>query len=683
MRLAPVITIFAKELRETFRDRRTLFMMIGLPLVLYPALGLVVLFMAERTVDTLAKQPSRVVFTGSGAVDLRSRFADHREIVIVSPKRHDDSNAGRTGPTQTLIDDLKSGGVDVVVKIRDDARSAISRGERVPIDVYSNDARERSALGHRRIEKELLKWDRELRISELARRGQPSTLASPGEIRHTNVATKTEMGGHFAGRVLPILLITMLILGAFYPAIELTAGEKERGTLETLLTAPLTRLEIVTGKYLAVVTLSFASATLNLISLSLTVAHALSQLDATTGSAAFAPRPEGIALILLLIIPAALFVSAVMMVVASFARSFKDAQNLLTPVLLVLIVPASLLGGLPNDGPANWAAFVPILNVVLEARAILEGQIAAASIATVFFASTIYSGAALVFAARLFETETIYFGGREALGEIFARPRAGLVLPPTIASTTLFAIVAFLLLYYVAPAAGRVDPVLSVVVGPVACILVPALALVFLRRFDVRSTFLLRAPNRQAWPATILLGASTWFIAAFALAPLQNEILPVPPSIATELERVLNETLVALGPFKLLALALLPAICEELAFRGLVLQGLRERLRPIPAAIISSLLFGALHLSPYRFAATFLLGLLLAALALRSRSLLPPILVHAAHNALAITFASSAPGAASYTVFAVLFLGGLFFLVWRPKSLPAAPPESARGSAPP
>ena len=174
------------------------------------------------------------------------------------------------------------------------------------------------------------------------------------------------------------------------------------------------------------------------------------------------------------------------------------------------------------------------------------------------------------------------------------------------------------------------------------CVAAPVLAAAGLQGDAVTTLGLRpgRAPVR-ALVGALLVGLSAWAVLAYAILPLQELIAPAPPALTEALERVAAPGGPILAPR--LAVALTPAICEELLCRGALLPPLRARLGRWPAVLVAAALFGALHLSPYRFVPTFLLGIAFGALATWSGWIVPAMLAHALNNAAVIVI--SAPAA--------------------------------------
>jgi ABC-2 type transport system permease protein/sodium transport system permease protein len=205
--------------------------------------------------------------------------------------------------------------------------------------------------------------------------------------------------------LVPLILVLMTITGAVYPAIDLTAGERERGTLEILMAAPVPRLSLLLAKYVAVVAVAMLTALMNLGGMALTVWIS----DQARERPLFGPdtfSPLLLLEIFLLLLLFAAFFSAVLLALTSFARSFKEAQAYLIPLMLLALVPGvmSLVPDLHLDGPL---VLVPLLNIVLLARDLLLGEASLFAAVFVIASTLVYALAAIVVAALIFGAEAV------------------------------------------------------------------------------------------------------------------------------------------------------------------------------------------------------------------------------------------------------------------------------------
>jgi sodium transport system permease protein len=218
------------------------------------------------------------------------------------------------------------------------------------------------------------------------------------------------MGGFMLGMFLPYMIVILAMVGAMYPAIDLTAGEKERGTLETILVTPVSRLDIATGKFLTVMTASVITILLATASMSLSAGLGFGQMSqfAPEQQISFAIKPLSIILLLLLMLPLAALFSSALLSVSLFAKSYKEAQSYVSPLMFVVILPAmvSFIPGIE----LNWQlAFVPIVNISLAAREVLLGTFRWEFIGLIFVSTFIYASFSIFVTKRLFDKEDVLF----------------------------------------------------------------------------------------------------------------------------------------------------------------------------------------------------------------------------------------------------------------------------------
>jgi sodium transport system permease protein len=355
-----------------------------------------------------------------------------------------------------------------------------------------------------------------------------------------------------------------------------------------------------------------------------------------------------------MLIPVTLFITAVFLAVAAFAKDFKDGQNFLTPVYMLLAMPAgvTMLQGIELNA---WTAFVPVVNIALLIKALLISEAAPDLIFLSLLSSTAYAAMAVMLAARVFAREQVLLGGRESLRSLLGFERRAGGTPSPAFALTAFALVLVLAFYgsLLLKAAGTIATVLVTEYG---FFLAPTLLLVAGFGFAFRRTLAVRRPPLLGLVAAILIGSSAWAVSAGLLIRL----LPPPESLVRALEQLL---LLDGAPAPLwvvwLVIGVTPAVCEELFFRGLVLSGLR-RLGMWPAILACALLFGVAHSSVYRLIPTFFVGLMLSWLVWKTGSIWTSIVAHALNNGIAATLVFSKPFAAA------LGAGTQTYLGWKP-----------------
>ena len=473
----------------------------------------------------------------------------------------------------------------------------------------------------------------------------PAGCARTYAVTSSSVAPETRVGGYVLSKILPLIVVVMTMLGAFYPAIDITAGERERGTLETLLASPIRRVHLMTGKVLAVATLATLTGALNIGSMSLTVAEAARLAG---GSQALTIPWARAAATLLTVVPAAFLFGAIMVAIGAMARSFKEAQSLLTPVYFLCFTPA-LLASLADFRLAGLALVVPGTNLTLLARDLMLGEATVAHAAVVLLSTAFAGWLALVFAARLYDSERLLAATDSELVALRAWIRYLLGRGPATAGASwrasdpsdpaaaapsaghaiaLFA-VAFVLWFFVFTRLQRWSLVGGVLVSQWGGFL--GLVLVYARavRVPLPELLALRRPSGWALGGATLIGASGWVI----LGVVADRLMPPPRALVDEMRKLIRPA----GEHRPLALslatlALTPAVCEEALFRGPILRGLRRRFTVATACASTGVLFGVLHGDIWRFIPTSLLGALLSWVALTSGSILPSMLIHFVNN---------------------------------------------------
>ncbi len=646
-----VALIFRREVRDQLRDRRTLFMILVLPLLLYPMLGIGVASLStafEQKPRTLVivgghhlpatpplLDPSRehlnsaLFDTADDASRLRVKLENHST-------RWSDLHARREA--------LRRGEADAVLILPEGLGADLAAARTSDFTITFDSADERGPVAYRRTRDALEAWGDAVVRDRLQRDGRPPGYTRPLKIKSADVATPRQRGISVWARMFPFLLVTMALTGAFYPAIDLCAGEKERGTLETLLITPAGRGAIVLGKFLTVMLASAATALLNLLSMGLTGLQLGRQLGSGApglGPIFQAPSLEAAAWMVLVLVPLSALFAAVSVALASLAKGMKEGQYYMTPLYMATL-PLTMLALAPGVELSLSTALLPIAGASLLLRSLIQGDYAQARhfVFPVLLTTLTLTALALRWAVAQFRGEDIL--SRES--EKF-EPAAWLRhllrhKPPTPGVSA--ALLAFALILtantYFAPTLGR-TMIGTLVVGQVAFVMGIPLALALLFAAQPARTLRLRRPQLRDLAIGLIL--------ALAIHPLLAEsrvwiehLFPLSDTIKQGFA-ALTRTLPNLGT-TLLLLAVLPAVCEEVAFRGYILTGLERGGSPTFAVAASALMFGMMHLILQQSLAASILGLILGLIALRSGSLFPGMLFHATNNALALTLANVA-----------------------------------------
>jgi sodium transport system permease protein len=474
----------------------------------------------------------------------------------------------------------------------------------------------------------------------MARAGLTEPFLDPVEIRLPEEVARQDPQFDMVLRVFPVLLVMWSLAGAFYPAVDLCAGEKERGTMETLLITPAGREEIVLGKFLTIWILSAGTALLNLLSMGITTALFASHVSNAGVSW------QGLAWCVLLSLPQSAFFSALALAIGAYARSSKEGQYYLMP-LFVVTMPLAFLTMSPGIELNPLYSLIPVTGVALLMQKLATAQ-ALGDVPWAYFVPVLapiglYSWLALQWAIEQFNREGVLF--REA-------ERIDLVLwlkslfrdkePLPTAGEAFFALGVIIGLRWLSLGLGnRWSLETHTVITQLAFVATPPLIMALLLNTKPGAGLYLRWPKgREAILAALLallmlppmIGLTQAIIWRFpTFLEGAHPLLEIMRGIQAGRDLDSSEFLSYLAAF-----ALVPAVCEEVAFRGFILCGLHNGFRPRNAVFLSSFFFALFHLNVYLFVPTFVFGVVLGLLTIRSRSLLPAILFHFLHNTILI-----------------------------------------------
>jgi len=396
MELKKVKIIFFKEMLDTLRDRRTLFAMILVPLILFPVLGLGFGSLATMVAEKTEKEISKITIIGSEYVpSLFPKLKEKKEFELVEEKDFKQA--------------LKEKKLQAALEFPKDFERKIENEDSVKVTIYYDGAEFKSEIAGDKIERWLSAYRDSVVKERLEKRNIEQSLLYPIKINKENVASKEKMGGFMLSMFLPYMIVILALTGAMYPAIDLTAGEKERGTLETLLVSPASRGDIATGKFLTVLTASVVTSILATLSMTVSMRMGMMKFDEIAGqSAQFSLSFQSILAILLLLLPISALFSSALLSISLLAKSFKEAQNYITPLMIVAILPAmiSLLPGVE----LNWGfVFIPVVNVCLALKEFLLGTYRWGFVALIFLSTVIYASFSIYITKRLFEKEEVLF----------------------------------------------------------------------------------------------------------------------------------------------------------------------------------------------------------------------------------------------------------------------------------
>jgi sodium transport system permease protein len=395
-----VLVIFKKELLDTLRDRRTVMMMVVMPVMMVFLMMNLVTKLATKTQEEAMEKVLEVALISNGnAGDFVTKMKARSDMKVredVKPADIDELLKQEkldfalifSADFDNQVGEEKTGAVELKFKSSSNASYAKSRIRRLVQD-----------------------YEKELLNSRLESKQLSESFVEPIKISELDLATMKERIGEKIGGFLPYFFILFCFLGAMYPAIDLAAGEKERATIETLLTSPASRMQIVGGKFLVVTLTGVVSALISILALYLSLSK--------SGGPGARPglevlfkivEPQSIAMMITLLIPLCVFFAAVMLALSLFAKSFKEAQSIITPLNFIVFIPI-IVGMFPGVKLTLLTAMIPVLNVSLATKAILSGTISTGLLVIVYSSLVALAVLALAFCTWWFNREDVIFRG--------------------------------------------------------------------------------------------------------------------------------------------------------------------------------------------------------------------------------------------------------------------------------
>jgi sodium transport system permease protein len=393
--------VYRKELVDSLRDTRTLISTIAVPLLLMPLLTIGLGVVTVRQVGQAREEiPKVMILGGEDSPNLRAELAKLEGVQIV-PQEPD------------YAEEISSKQIRAAVQIPEGFDAKLAAGEPMSVRIYMYEGELKSGFGADRMQN----FFRDLRDRAIRERLQarllPESLIRPFDIKQQNVAPPEKVGGAILGGLVPYFVILLCLTGAMYPAMDLTAGEKERGTIETILCSPVSRTHLVLGKFLMVLTASVATAGLSIISMTVSFVVGKKLLQGVGSGAAgqilqITMTAKAVLSVFVMVLPLAVLFSAALLAIALFAKSFKEAQSYISPLMIVVVLPA-VAAVLPGVELNTTLALLPVLNTSLVSKEIMTGTYHWKYIALIFTSSCVYAAAAIAIAVKLFQREDVLF----------------------------------------------------------------------------------------------------------------------------------------------------------------------------------------------------------------------------------------------------------------------------------
>ena len=393
--------VYKKELTEALRDRRTLITMIIVPLLIFPVFSVGFGAAIAALIGKAKEETPRVmVIGGENSTAVLEGLKKVPKIQIV-PLEAD------------WKEQVVNKQVPVVVEIPRDFEQNLAQQKEQTVLIHDYEGDLKSETAKDKVEKFFSDYRDSVVKDRLAARNLPVTVLKPFEIKPHNVAPPEKSGGAlFFGGFIAYIVVFLCFNGGMHPAMDLTAGEKERGTMETILSSPVSRAHLVLGKFLLVLTTALITAALSVVSMGVSFAlvNALhtKPIQASESDAALHIGFGAALSVFIMAVPLAVLFASVLLTIASFAKSYKEAQSYITPLIFIIVLPA-IAAMLPGVELNLKLALIPVLNVSLLCKELVIGTYHWNYIAIIFVSTCAYAAVALFMAIKMFQRESVLF----------------------------------------------------------------------------------------------------------------------------------------------------------------------------------------------------------------------------------------------------------------------------------
>lgn len=392
------LTIFKKEWTDTIRDRRTIITMILIPLLVFPLIMMVV---TKISVSQRQKAQEKVlsvaVFSSGGAASFLDEIRTRGDFRLVDV------------PADSIESMIQQDSLDAAFVFADDFSQRLEANQAATVKFYYKSTDDNNIV-QRRFRELIQGFEKKLLAQRLQRLKLGENIVKVLTVQEQDIATMKERLGRVLGGFLPYIFVIFCFMGSMYPAIDLGAGEKERGTLETLLTTPVSRFQILLGKYVVVVLAGVVSALVSIAGLYFSVRQAVDIPPELLEVVLSILEVETILLVLSLLLPLTIFFASILLSLSIYAKSFKEAQSIISPMTFIVIVPAAI-GLMPGMKLTEVTALIPIFNVSLATKEIIAGTIKVGLLLEVYAVLVVLAVVGLYGTSKWFGREETIFRG--------------------------------------------------------------------------------------------------------------------------------------------------------------------------------------------------------------------------------------------------------------------------------
>lgn len=619
MNMKRMTALLKRELKDILRDKKTLFTMVVIPILLYPLLIIGMSVLMSAIMSSQAEKTYLVAFDTDTAVEkeFETIFSENQEEIGYQIEIVD------TGDYEEALDAEE---IDAFVRETEEGSFTLNY-----LSAKDKSSTAVSALGTAfNIYRENL---REQKIEDAGL--DVEAMLNPISFQREDLSSTEESVGNLIGSMMPFFIIVSILLGAIYPAIDVTAGEKERGTLETLLTLPVTNFEMIMSKFLAVSVIACVSAMLNVFSMGgamvFLVSSSMSSMADMNITIHYETFIPGILFTLIVMVFFALLVTAVCMCTCVFAKSFKEANNYATPVMLIFMF-GSYVTMIPDMELTAQTAAIPIVNVALMVEGLFQFSYNYGLFAIVLFSNVAYSLLAIMILGKIYNSEAVLFSEGLSSVKLFSgRKDIKEKQMPGFGDVILILCITLLLMFYVGSYAQIKWGFGGVAIQQGIILLCPLIYAWYMKA-DVKKLFSLKPVKPVPLLGSVFMGVGA-FLGAMLIGGLLIPIFPDSAEGLTQLDNMLIDVPVYL---LILVVALMPAVGEELLFRGFVMGTLKNKCKPVITILVTTLIFAAYHMSLIKMFTIGIVGLGLTLAAYQTGSIAASMCVHFINNLLSV-----------------------------------------------
>lgn len=656
--------LLKKELLDVFRDKKAIIMMVLVPILLYPLIFFGSMAVMTMIQSNMEEGEYKVAIVASDDGALKSAVEKHNENAKVEAQEKvetestDQGNSSEDSVSQGNSASTSANGIatDVLTLVdapSGDYQEALQNEE---LDAYVTSSKDSSgktvyevyyvssitnssyAAGIvRDVVDELSREESKEKIQAAGL--DADVIMNPVVCESEDLASSEQSAGSILGMILPFLLVLSLLMGTMYPAIDVTAGEKERGTLETLLTLPVSNREIIFSKFFTVAIIGIISALLNIVSIAFMgtymirlMGDAMESMGISFAGIDIGKFIPAIIFTVLAILAFSLFISAVTMCITSLAKSYKEANNYITPLMLVVML-TGYIGFIPNIELTHTMALVPVANICLMIKNLLLFKVEYKLVAVVLVSNVLYAIVAVLILSRIYDSENVLFDEGKFSLKLFERrsnmKKGGVPTTGDAWFMVVFVMFAYLYLGSVLEMKYGFGGIFGI---QMIIFVLPLLYVLYTKR-SILQTYSFRKTKFMNFVAALFMGCGTMLI-GIILTSFVSMLFPTEAEMVSS--GLMNELMSDNELLTFAVVALTPAVCEEMLFRGFLFSAFRGRYKIVVSVLLTAVIFGVYHMSIVRFFTTALLGAALAVIVYYSDSIFPAMMMHAINNGIAV-----------------------------------------------